>query len=96
VAERLGNEKLTTLTNLNFDSRTRRNVQWFSCVPHFLPPSLATWSGFSGRKIPAVNYLVVIFVAFSLRPTQYYALNGHSGSFLTEFAAMLADGLERR
>jgi hypothetical protein len=34
-------EKLTTLTNLNFDSIPRRNVQWF-IFPSFLPVSLAT------------------------------------------------------
>ena len=55
---RLGNEKLTTLKNLNFDSPYRRNVQWFSPISLFLPPSLATWSGFSGHKIPAVFSLI--------------------------------------
>src|ERR1700722_9671208 len=33
--QRLGNERLTTLTNLNFDSVPCPNVQWFSRVPHF-------------------------------------------------------------
>jgi len=39
-----------------------------SRVPQLLPPSLATWSGFSGCKIPAVNYLVAIYLAASFRP----------------------------
>jgi hypothetical protein len=45
AADQLGNEKLTTLTNLNFDTSSSRNVQWFSRHPFFyhphLPPSQA-------------------------------------------------------
>jgi hypothetical protein len=33
----------------------------FLPIPLFLPPSLATWSGLSGRKIPAVTCLIAIF-----------------------------------
>src|ERR1700692_5122921 len=75
AAERLGNEKLTTLTNLNFDSLSRRNVQWFSSIPHFFPPSLATWSLFSSCKFSAVNYLFAISLLRSspFHPSHNYA-----------------------
>src|SRR5271166_6710368 len=48
----------------------------------FLPPSLATWSGFSGRKIPAVLSLIAISYLFSVSSylvvrsvTRLYSLN---------------------
>jgi hypothetical protein len=91
VAEQLGNEKLTTLTNLNFDSFPIETFNGFLVSP-LLPPSLATRSGFSGCKIPAANYLVV-----SLRdllcPTLLTLLNAQR--FL-KFAALMASGLEGR
>src|ERR1700733_6274957 len=48
-AERLGNEKLTTLTNLNFDSPSCRNVQWFLVFPNFYRPRLLPGQAFRSQ-----------------------------------------------
>ncbi len=92
MAEQLGNEKLTTLTNLNFDSFPIETFNGF-LVSLFLPPSLAIWSGFSGCKIPAANYLVAIFTRFPFVLSLLTLLNAQR--FL-KFAALLASGLEGR
>jgi hypothetical protein len=91
VAEQLGNEKLTTLTNLNFDSFPIETFNGFLVSPLFTTLACHLVR-LSGCKIPAANYLVV-----SLRdllcPTLLTLLNAQR--FL-KFAALLASGLEGR
>jgi hypothetical protein len=61
AADQLGNEKLTTLTNLNFDTYSSRNVQWFSRHPIFYHPHLPPGQAFrlqdSGIELSVRNIL---------------------------------------
>jgi hypothetical protein len=91
VAEQLGNEKLTTLTNLNFDSFPIETFNGFLVSPLFT--ALACHLVRLFRLQDSGGYYLVVSLRDLLCPTLLTLLNAQR--FL-KFAALLASGLEGR